>query len=133
MSKPIKYCILDSSKICDDCKECERCDLDPSKICDNCGKCLNLDDDYKEVRIDGIADKEVSDEYLAEEMPCGSSDDSEKGENCDGEDPKWEYIDDVDGLDEILNDKKQYSPKIVEEYPGLLRLKNNNNDNYTND
>ena len=36
----MKYCILNSSKICDDCGECNRCDLDPNKICDNCCKCI---------------------------------------------------------------------------------------------
>ena len=30
-----KYCVLDESKVCDDCGECRVCDLDPNKICDN--------------------------------------------------------------------------------------------------
>ncbi len=35
------YCVLDETKECDDCGECDRCDIDPNKICDNCGKCLD--------------------------------------------------------------------------------------------
>ena len=38
------HCILDNSKICDDCGECHFCDLDPDKICDNCCKCIQQDD-----------------------------------------------------------------------------------------
>ena len=34
-------CVLDETKYCNDCGECDRCDIDPTKICDNCGKCLD--------------------------------------------------------------------------------------------
>lgn len=34
-------CVLDETKACDDCGECDVCDLDPNKICDNCGACLD--------------------------------------------------------------------------------------------
>ncbi len=27
-------CVLDETKECDNCMECETCDLDPDKICD---------------------------------------------------------------------------------------------------
>lgn len=46
-------CILDESKECDNCMECETCDLDPSKVCDNCGKCLNIQD-YASIKIDKV-------------------------------------------------------------------------------
>ena len=44
MKGNIMHCILDNSKICDDCGECHFCDLDPDKICDNCCKCIQQDD-----------------------------------------------------------------------------------------
>ena len=50
----MKMCVLDESKICDDCKECSRCDLDPNKICDSCGKCLETEADSRAILIDGI-------------------------------------------------------------------------------
>lgn len=136
MSEPIKHCILNPSKICDNCGECDRCDLDPSKICDNCGKCLNLDgDDYREIKIDKVLDQNEEeqctedsddkhfdddtvsyDDYDNDSEKTGDTDDNDDDEEC-------EYIDDVDGLDEILCDKEMYSKNIVEKYPGLLVLK----------
>ena len=54
-----RVCVLDESKICDDCGECQRCDLDPSKICDNCMRCVKKSDaDYAEVEIEGIVDED---------------------------------------------------------------------------
>ena len=46
-------CVLDETKECDNCMECEICDLDPSKICDNCGKCLEIHD-YATIKIDKV-------------------------------------------------------------------------------
>lgn len=50
-----RMCLLDETKLCDDCGECDRCDLDPNKICDNCCKCLALEDEseFRTVTIDG--------------------------------------------------------------------------------
>lgn len=45
-----RICILDETKICDDCGECDRCDLDPNKICDNCCLCIAMEDEGKEFR-----------------------------------------------------------------------------------
>lgn len=36
----MKRCLLDETKNCTECGECDRCDLDPNKLCDNCCKCL---------------------------------------------------------------------------------------------
>ena len=55
-----KLCVLDETKICDDCGECSRCDLDPNKICDNCMKCVNTGADYNAVEIDEIIDDGAS-------------------------------------------------------------------------
>ena len=46
-------CVLDETKECDNCMECEMCDLDPSKVCDNCGKCLDIKD-FASIRIDRV-------------------------------------------------------------------------------
>lgn len=48
-------CVLDETKECDNCMECEICDLDPDKICDNCGKCLDIKD-FATIKIDAIID-----------------------------------------------------------------------------
>lgn len=45
-----RICVLDDSKICDDCGECDRCDLDPNKICDNCCRCIAMEDEGNEFR-----------------------------------------------------------------------------------
>ncbi len=48
------FCVLDETKLCDNCGECDRCDLDREKICDNCGKCIAITDSYAEIKIDRI-------------------------------------------------------------------------------
>lgn len=53
-----KMCVLDDSKRCDDCGECQRCDLDPNKICDNCMKCVNSGADYSAIEIDEVFESE---------------------------------------------------------------------------
>ncbi len=49
-----KLCVLDETKLCDNCGECDRCDLDPNKICDNCMKCVNGEAEYRAVVVDDI-------------------------------------------------------------------------------
>ncbi len=49
-----KQCVLDDTKICNDCRECDYCDLNPFKKCDNCGRCIDSDDEYRELKIDEI-------------------------------------------------------------------------------
>lgn len=49
-----KKCILDESKICDECGECDYCDLNPFKLCDNCGKCIDDQEEYRELKIDDV-------------------------------------------------------------------------------
>ena len=76
-----KYCILDETKLCDDCGECSVCDLDPNKICDNCMKCLQSGADYRAIEIDDILDDDAGvaafaqlrsdlEELSDEEEPC---------------------------------------------------------------
>ena len=50
-----RRCVLDETRVCVECGECDRCDLDPEKICDNCMKCVNGDGaEYRAVAIDAI-------------------------------------------------------------------------------
>ena len=56
----MKKCILDETKICDDCRECDMCDIDPSKICDNCGKCIEITEDKRTIEIDKIYNKDIN-------------------------------------------------------------------------
>lgn len=73
----MKYCVLDKSKICNDCGECLRCDLDPSKQCDNCGKCIQESDPNSEYRSvnyrlsDGELESDGFDDFLDEPIEIG--------------------------------------------------------------
>ena len=49
-----KKCLLDDTRICTECGECNRCDLDPDKICDNCMKCVRGDAEFRAITIDTI-------------------------------------------------------------------------------
>ena len=74
-----KICVLDESKLCDDCGECSVCDLDPNKICDNCGKCISSDEPYRSVIIDEIIlDRAEAERYNSYEDSI--SDDEDDGE-----------------------------------------------------
>ena len=75
-----KVCVLDETKLCDDCGECNVCDLDPNKICDNCMKCLKTGADYNAIEIDEIID----DGSASEEFEQLRRDLAETG---DGEEP----------------------------------------------
>lgn len=74
----MKYCVLDKSKICNDCGECLRCDLDPSKLCDNCGKCIRESDPNAEYRSinyrlsDGEFESDGFDDFLDEPIEIGT-------------------------------------------------------------
>ena len=56
-----KYCVLDETRLCDDCGECNICDLDPNKICDNCMQCVKSGADYNAIEIDEIIDDGAAD------------------------------------------------------------------------
>lgn len=50
-------CILNQSKTCDHCGDCDnRCQLDPTKLCDNCFRCLDDPNqkDYADIEITDI-------------------------------------------------------------------------------
>ena len=58
MLSSFRKCVLDETKECIECGECNRCDLDPNKICDNCMKCVNSGADYSAIEIDEIQQPE---------------------------------------------------------------------------
>ena len=77
-------CVLDETKTCNDCGECDRCDIDPTKICDNCGKCLDSyntnSKGFVEIPIDKIIMDENTDatlEAFYKQMGLDSEDDDE--------------------------------------------------------
>ena len=47
-------CILDETKLCTNCGECDKCDLEPDKLCNNCGKCIGLDADSRAIEIEDV-------------------------------------------------------------------------------
>lgn len=114
-----KICVFDLKKTCNNCGECMICDLDRKKKCDNCGACLEMEGhDMKEVQIDEIIDEleEVDNEL---EVPVIKDDLTAEEDVAD-----FELIDDIEGLDEILEELKggDKSEKLsyIEEYPGLI-------------
>lgn len=122
------YCVFDENKVCDNCGECDTCDLDPTKKCDNCGKCLEMEGyDMKAIKIDDIIDDENESRDYEEEDECSSNDSHQDDENLenkgdDKNDDKVEFIDDIDGLSEVLENKNSFKKFAREEYPGLIRI-----------
>lgn len=133
-----KSCVLNSSKMCDNCGECDRCDLDPNKTCNNCGKCLNIDGfDTRSIKIDDVIEDEdevekfqseneedeanefdeVNETELLDDYNDDYIDTNEKGE------VPFELIDDIDGLSEILEDEKKREKYTYETYPGMFVIK----------
>ncbi|NEZ46167.1 hypothetical protein FDF74_02945 [Clostridium niameyense] len=146
----MKKCILNSNKICDNCGECTICDLDRNKKCNNCGKCLEKEGyDTKAIKINEIIQKEqfVEEKELKkvleeDEKEYKSLDSYENNDTStiledyddnfsddksyaieNNENIKIEYIDDVDGLSEIIQDEERLSNIADEEFPGLIKLK----------
>lgn len=61
----MKKCVIDDTKVCTECGDCDRCDLDPNKICDNCCKCLDSDEPFLNVPVADIVTEQAND-YLKE-------------------------------------------------------------------
>jgi hypothetical protein len=127
-----KSCIFYISKVCTNCGECDVCDLNSSKKCDNCGKCINMDNlDMKAVNIDEIQEDDVecngneTEGLYSEEVYKTSSEgyliseDIEFSENLES----WDLIDDIEGINEVLNDKETFKDRAVELFPGLIVIK----------
>ena len=114
-----KICIFDSRKNCNDCGECMICDLNRNKKCNNCGACLELEGhDMKEIKIDEIID-EVEEVDNDLEIPIIKEEIDTEEEVAD-----FELIDDIEGLDQIIEELKEgdkfHKLDYMEEYPGLI-------------
>lgn len=112
--------------------EMDICDLDRSKICDSCGKCLEINnDEYRKVLIDDIYEsKEYEEEDdLENNLVISESkedfifqDDYKYLDPCEDEDLNVEFIEDIEGLRDLLEDKNN---QVLEEVtPGLFVFKN---------
>lgn len=130
------YCVLDKNKLCDDCGECDICDLNPDKKCDNCGKCLEMKDyDMKAVKVDDIIDDEDEfrtyekdeEEYCLNDFHSHLADGKGNDSNSE-EDSNVEFIDDIDGLKEALENEEIFKKVAYEEYPGLIRIQKKHED-----
>lgn len=63
----MKSCILNESKICNDCGNCNVCDLDPNKICDNCCKCIEDNGkEYNELNLSDYLNRTDKTEILSD-------------------------------------------------------------------
>lgn len=113
-------CIFDINKKCDDCGECERCDLSPDKVCTSCGKCLQSEsNEVRSIQIDDIFEGEVEEGEEEALLKPEESDSTDAEEESEG----LEYIDDIAGLKEILEDKEALQESLEETFPGFYRLK----------
>lgn len=132
-----KICVLNSNKVCNDCGECDKCDLNPEKICNNCGKCLNIDGfDTRSIRIDDVIEdeteikkyeEELNEENTEETNPVNENeflnDYDDDYVNTDDKEVDLELIDDIDGLNEILEDEEKRKKYTEETYPGMFVIK----------
>ncbi|KOF56874.1 MULTISPECIES: hypothetical protein [Clostridium] len=134
-----KNCVLNLNKICDNCGECDICDLDPNKTCNNCGKCLNINGfDTRSIKIDDVIDDEaeakkfeeeakkdenVDEVYSANEVELLNDYNDDYVDTDKKEEIDFELIDDIDGLNEILEDEEKRKKYIDETYPGMFVIK----------
>ena len=134
-----KNCVLNLNKICDNCGECDICDLDQNKACNNCGKCLNINGfDTRSIKIDDVIDDEaeakkfeeeakkdenVDEVYSANEVELLNDYNDDYVDTDKKEEIDFELIDDIDGLNEILEDEEKRKKYIDETYPGMFVIK----------
>jgi len=134
-----EVCELNSNKKCDNCGKClelEGFDVKAIKIdevFENAGTGKLDDDIYNMDKIEEpIAEEENienNDEealkiknyeaFLVEEEEAKLNKDKYIPENNE----VWEFIDDIDGAKELLEDEEDNSEFLQEEFPGLIRLK----------
>ncbi|ABK60773.1 MULTISPECIES: hypothetical protein [Clostridium] len=130
-----KLCILELNKECNDCGECNKCDLNPNKKCNNCGRCLELEGyDTKAINIEQIFEEDDDNDYDEEELELTreTSNDSnieelaEINKDLTESEIKMEYIDDIDGLKELIDDDTNTNSLINEVFPGFMVLGKSN-------
>lgn len=134
-----EFCIFNNKKDCTSCGECEKCDLNSNKQCNNCGKCLEMQGfDMKGIKIDDIIEDDKESKEYEVELENNSELKDESEEVCDNyidgyesnndeDSDAWndniEYIDDIDGLSELMEDEDKFKEYAHEEFPGLIRFK----------
>lgn len=132
-----EICELNSNKKCNNCGKClelEGYDVKAIKIDevfedesleeleDNLKDKNEIDlseEDNIENEIDELSTFEEGDSLLAEEEYSKLNKDDYIPENNE----VWEYIDDIDGAKELLENEEDNSELLYEEFPGLIRLK----------
>ncbi|MCY6958233.1 hypothetical protein [Clostridium brassicae] len=126
----LKYCILQLNKPCTNCGDCNKCDLNSSKICNNCGKCLQMEGyDSKAIGIDEIVEENIAvEENFSSEEYNNKEELIEKyakhNSNLKNKDIKIEYIEDIDGLNEVLEENEDEKKSMKEVFPGLFVFDN---------
>ncbi|WP_315114813.1 hypothetical protein [uncultured Clostridium sp.] len=121
---PNKCCIFNNANQCDECGECYACDLDSNKKCNSCGKCLDESKDMRSVKIDEIIEEDLEDGLEDEFINSDYNYEAKRIDDEHMEDlEEIEFIDDVDGLNEILEDEIKREEYTYEEFPGLIRIK----------
>lgn len=129
-----KLCILELNKECNNCGECNKCDLNPNKKCNNCGRCLELEGyDTKAINIEQIFEEDDND-YDEEELKLTSElpnnlnieELAEFNKDLNESEVQMEYIDDIDGLKELIDDDTNTNSLINEVFPGFIVLSKSN-------
>lgn len=132
-----EICELNSNKKCNNCGKClelEGYDVKAIKIDevfedesleeleDNLKDKNEIDlseEDNIENEIEELSIFEEGDSLLAEEEILRLNEDGFIPENNE----VWEFIDDIDGAKELLENEEDNSELLYEEFPGLIRLK----------
>lgn len=126
-----ELCVFNTSKVCDNCGDCDICELNTSKLCDNCGKCLNLSDsemrsinintlfNTKAEKEEGVeADLEEAVDYSIENLEDDYNDNYSNEEEGEGDYENLEEWILIDDLEEV----GEYEDSSLEAYPGLIRI-----------
>lgn len=129
-----------------DCDNCTICTCEDGKICENCSKCLGIDGyEARAIKIDEVIDKgedsnfkfdlgdfsefdvENEEEELEEHSDYITKDEDELPYIDAMEDGNWEYIEDIEGMEEMMHENNS-SDVLVEQFPGLyiINKKKNN-------
>ena len=120
-----------------DCDNCAICTCEDGKICENCSKCLGIDGyEARAIKIDEVLDKDENSNFkfdLGDFSDFDVEDDSvDFDEDTDFtseiedelpyidamEDGNWEYLEDIEGMEEILHENNS-SNVLIEQFPGL--------------
>lgn len=120
-----------------DCDNCTICTCENGKVCENCSKCLGIDGyETRAIKIDEVIDKdedsnlkfdlgdfsefdvENEDEELEADSDYMPKDEDELPYIDAMEDGNWEYIEDIEGMEEMMHENNS-SDVLVEQFPGL--------------